>query len=528
MKRAGMLEALRRGGGRDRIGLLLLGAPFLLCLGAAPLFDVDEGAFAEASREMWTSADFGHTTLNGADRFDKPIAVYWLQALGIALLGPGEWAVRLPSALCAWALCVAVAKFAYTQWGRATGGWAAVLLASNLGLLVIGRASTADALLNLCLGLTALDLCRHVVSGSPWPLRRAALWAGIGVMTKGPVAVLIPGATLCLWWLSFRGVSKARVSWSDGWSWVILMIVAGPWYLYAWSRHGEAFVNGFLVKHNLERFSSAMEGHAGGVLYFAVLLPVLWLPWAGLLVPVLARVRDQWADPVSRFLLLWAGFVLVFFSLSGTKLPHYALYAFVPLALLMARQAIQHGPWLRAVLWLGLGAWFALLAGLPWLAVTMGDGAGDPNHRSLLAGVPWPNGHWLVVAAAAGVLLCLTVDRWHSFQSRSWTAGAICALVCVAWIGPWAGEALQGPIRRAAWASKQHPGPAVQWDVHWPSVGFYREQPVPRRLPQPGEVAFVRADRLTSSPLTEDFDVLYQERYVALVRRKAALEGKAP
>lgn len=523
-----MLDFCRDEPGRSRIGLLLLGAPFLLCLGAAPLFDVDEGAFAEASREMWTSADFGHTTLNGADRFDKPVAVYWLQALAIGLLGPGEWAVRLPSALCAWALCVAVAKFACSQWGRAVGGWAAVLLASNLGLMVIGRASTADALLNLCLGLTALDLYRHLMTGSPWPLRRAALWAGIGVMTKGPVAVLIPGATLCLWWLSYRDGQKARQALSDLWSWAVLLFVAAPWYLYAWARHGDAFVNGFLVKHNLERFNSAMEGHAGGVLYFAVLLPVLWLPWTGLLLPVLVRLRSQWADPGCRFLVLWAGFVLVFFSLSGTKLPHYALYAFVPLVLLMARQAVQPGPWLRAALWLGLGNWLALLALLPWIAVTLGPRAGDPFYRALLAGSPLPSGHWLVVVAASGLLLWLTLDRWRSFQARAWTAGAVCAVLCVAWVWPWVGEVLQGPIRRAAWASAEHPGPAVQWDVHWPSVGYYRGQPVFRRPPQPGELAFVRRDRLAAHPSREDFDVLYQERSVALVRRKSAIEGQAP
>lgn len=523
-----MLDSCRDEPGRSRIGLLLLGAPFLLCLGAAPLFDVDEGAFAEASREMWTSADFGHTTLNGADRFDKPVAVYWLQALAIGLLGPGEWAVRLPSALCAWALCVAVAKFACSQWGRAVGGWAAVLLASNLGLMVIGRASTADALLNLCLGLTALDLYRHLMTGSPWPLRRAALWAGIGVMTKGPVAVLIPGATLCLWWLSYRDGQKARQALSDLWSWAVLVFVAAPWYLYAWARHGDAFINGFLVKHNLERFNSAMEGHAGGVLYFAVLLPVLWLPWTGLLLPVLVRLRSQWADPGCRFLVLWAGFVLVFFSLSGTKLPHYALYAFVPLVLLMARQAVQPGPWLRAALWLGLGNWLALLALLPWIAVTLGPRAGDPFYRALLAGSPLPSGHWLVVVAASGLLLWLTLDRWRSFQARAWTAGAVCAVLCVAWVWPWVGEVLQGPIRRAAWASAEHPGPAVQWDVHWPSVGYYRGQPVFRRPPQPGELAFVRRDRLAAHPSREDFDVLYQERSVALVRRKSAIEGQAP
>ena len=65
------------------LALLLL---YLWQLGAAPLFDVDEGAFSEATRELLSSGDWGHTTLNGTDRFDKPILVYWLQAASMAIL----------------------------------------------------------------------------------------------------------------------------------------------------------------------------------------------------------------------------------------------------------------------------------------------------------------------------------------------------------------------------------------------------------------------------------------------------------
>src|SRR2546421_12128481 len=74
---------------------------FFLLLGGAPLFDVDEGAFSEATLEMFERGDFASTYLNGEPRYDKPILVYWLQAAGVALLGPSEWAFRLPSAPCA-------------------------------------------------------------------------------------------------------------------------------------------------------------------------------------------------------------------------------------------------------------------------------------------------------------------------------------------------------------------------------------------------------------------------------------------
>src|SRR6059058_6074797 len=76
-------------------------ASFFWMLGAAPLFDVDEGAFSQATLEMFERGDFLTTYLNGEPRYDKPILVYWLQAAAVALLGPSEWAFRLPSALCA-------------------------------------------------------------------------------------------------------------------------------------------------------------------------------------------------------------------------------------------------------------------------------------------------------------------------------------------------------------------------------------------------------------------------------------------
>jgi 4-amino-4-deoxy-L-arabinose transferase-like glycosyltransferase len=130
---------------------------YLVRLAGAPLFDVDEGAFAEASREMLTSGDWGHTTLNGADRFDKPIFIYWCQAALMALIGPYDWVARLPSALAVLAATFGVWRFASKQWGDEAGQRAAFMLGSSLGLLAIGRAATADGMLNAL--LIAMGLC---------------------------------------------------------------------------------------------------------------------------------------------------------------------------------------------------------------------------------------------------------------------------------------------------------------------------------------------------------------------------------
>src|SRR4029079_18074679 len=91
------------------VGLLTLFAVALslfLRLGDAPLFDVDEGAFSEATLEMFPRGEFLLTYLHGEPRYDKPILIYWLQAASVSLLGVSELAFRLPSALWS-AVCVA-------------------------------------------------------------------------------------------------------------------------------------------------------------------------------------------------------------------------------------------------------------------------------------------------------------------------------------------------------------------------------------------------------------------------------------
>ena len=162
---------------------LLLGY-FLLGLGQSLLFDVDEGAFSEATREMVVSGDWGHTTLNGADRFDKPIGVYWLQALSVKVFGVNEFALRLPSALAAWVACLALALTAYQAWGPRAAMLAAMVFASSLGPWAMARTATADALLGLWLMLSALDLWRYLCNNDRRALRRLALWMALGVLTK--------------------------------------------------------------------------------------------------------------------------------------------------------------------------------------------------------------------------------------------------------------------------------------------------------------------------------------------------------
>jgi hypothetical protein len=457
------------------IGLLFF---LVIGLGRAPLLDVDEGAFSEATREMLSSGDWGHTTLNGADRFDKPIGVYWLQALSAQLFDLNEFAVRLPSALATWLAALAVGHFVMTRWGWRAGALAAVIHATSFGSWAMAHAATADALLGLFLMLSALDLWRYLESGRTGALRRLAIWVGIGIVVKGPVAVLIPAASLLVACVAERRWRPLWQSVCDAWAWLGLLVVSLPWYIYAYERHGQNFVNGFFLRHNLERFSAPMEGHAGGWLYFLVVAPLLWMPWSPLLLLWWRRAGHLWRDLAVRRALIWAGFVFVFFSISGTKLPHYGIYAAPGMVVLLAASGGEWRVWEGRLFVCLLLLWHVLLLALPvaWLHGPKGSSgvalSQDLMHYVLeLLPVVLA---WLALASAWFVW-----RRHRSVIGRDGTLAVMAlthALVLTWVIWPWWAHTLQGPIKTLALAARAWPGTVAQVGGNWPSFAFYRQE----------------------------------------------------
>ncbi len=497
--------------------LLLL--PLLLGLGAAPLFDVDEGAFSQATRELLSSGDWLHTTLNGEARFDKPIGVYWLQALSVWVFGLNEFALRLPSALSGWILALACAQFTAQRMGLLAGAAAGVILVSAAGFQLIFRAATADALLNLLIVLTALDVWRFVETGGRMPLRRAYLWVGLGLLVKGPVAILVPAATFVLWCIASKRWDRLRASVSDPSAWALLLAVAAPWYIYALNRHGMAFVDGFFLRHNLQRFSGVLEGHSGSLLYYVLALPVLSMPWTPLVVAAMAQCPQWWRDSLGRYLMVWAAFVLVFFSLSGTKLPHYMLYGFAPLAVLAAYLLSRSSQTLRGWSWAGLFLWIAFMAALPVWVVQHAHRIEDLFYRSLLLHAPSPP--WaLAVGLTCLLLVAAAVPLRPKFAIwRQLSAGVLISAFTAFQVLPWWAQALQGPVREAALALREHaPGAkVVQWQLNLPSFGVYFQGMVARRMPNSGEWTLTRRDRLTAAQAAVMGPVFFEERGLVLL-----------
>jgi len=490
---------------------------FFWNLGAAPLTDVDEGAFSEATREMLERGDFVTTYLNGELRFDKPILIYWLQALPVALAGPQAWAFRLPSALAACLWVWLLYRFA-RRVAPDAALMAAFMLASALGPLVIARAATADAVLNAFVAGSLFAFHRHLAQGRSRDLVAAFAWMGLGFLTKGPIALAVPALSIGAYCLSRREWLRPLSLLRNPIAWIVLLAIAVPWYVLEYRAQGEAFIDGFFFKHNVNRFTGTMLGHGGFAWYYIVALPVLMFPFVTPLAGALAGLRASWRDDPQRFAWCTFAAMFVFFSLSRTQLPHYLLYGMTPLFLVLAlnRQRFAGGLAIAAPALLGL----LLAAALPWLAGQAAPRTANALARLLLLDFAQSMTTLVVpalvafVALAVAVALAARLPGARRVDARFYAVGAVPALFMVAALWPQGVSWFQGPVAAAGVRARAIPD-VVEWNANWPSFSVHRGAVTPSRRPRPGETVLTRIDRVGELPPHE---VVFAQREVLLAR----------
>jgi 4-amino-4-deoxy-L-arabinose transferase-like glycosyltransferase len=306
-------------------------------LGGIGLLGPDEPRYADIAREMYRSGDFVTPRLFGVPWFEKPALVYWGAAIAFGIFGVSEFAARFPSALGATA-CVLLTYYAGTRlWSRSTAFWAALILASSTGFFAFAHAASMDMPLSSCLTLALL--CFLIGYNSVGSVRRwwfYAFWAflGLAVLAKGPIGLLLPLLSL-LAYRVFRARSGEWKQWHPE-GLLISIAIALPWYWAVLAANGYPFIEEFFLNHNLQRFTSTIHGHQRPVYFYIPVLMMLTFPWTFMLIPALRRSLDKndW------ILLSWALVPLVFFSLSGSKLPGYILPSVAPLAMMCGRAVV--------------------------------------------------------------------------------------------------------------------------------------------------------------------------------------------
>lgn len=406
------------------IPLALIAASWLWQLELRPLIDPDEGRYAEIAREMVATGNWLTPRLNGLLYFEKPPLQYWTTAIAYELFGPHNWTARLWSVLTGLAgilLTIAAGERLFS--GRA-GWFAGLILASMLLYFGAGQTNSLDmgvsffmwlAVCSMALGLRAQAL--------PAESRRwvylAWVSAGLAVLSKGLIGIVLPAGALlayCIVWPDrsiWRKVHPAAGA-------ALFLLVTAPWFI-AVSHANPDFARFFFIHEHFERFLTKEHGRYQPWWFFIAVLAVGVLPWtipaAAGLWQALKRRADRHFRP-DAFLATWVLVVLVFFSLSSSKLVGYIVPVLPAIALLCGRYVGDAQP--RTIALQIRATIVVAVAGVILAAASTQFGQRSYPHELLEAKAWW-------LTAAAVVWLASTTIAFFSAR-RDRVSRAILAL----------------------------------------------------------------------------------------------------
>ncbi|MEG4572989.1 glycosyltransferase family 39 protein [Microcoleus sp. N3A4] len=326
---------------------------FLWNLGNIGLVDETEPLFAEAARQMTVTGDFITPYFNGETRFDKPPLIYWLMAVAYRTLGVNEWAVRLPSALCAIGLtCLGFYTLSKSkEEGRrkkeeghdtdsdtdtrmnatvfppslshsptlplspspsipiflSTPWIGAALIALNPQTIAWGRTGVSDMLLVACmcsallaffLGYTLEEKREKAefstVSASVFPNKwylTCYVLIALAILAKGPVGIVIPALIVGGFGLYLGNFRQLWREMRPVSGILIILAIALPWYILVILANGQTYIDSFFGYHNFQRFTEVVNKHSAPWYFYFFVVLVGFAPWSIYLPVAIARTR---------------------------------------------------------------------------------------------------------------------------------------------------------------------------------------------------------------------------------------------
>lgn len=492
-----------------------------------PLFDLDEGAFTEATREILSSGNWVSTYLNGLPRHDKPILIYWLQATSSLFFGFNEFTLRLPTLACAFLWLMVVYRFAKEVMSEYAARLALFMLATAWLALPIFKAAIADALLNCLLCLIFFDIYRYTKAPCGQRLAKIGVLMGLGFLAKGPVAVILPLGSFFFAMAYQRQLKLWFVAVFNLRSILPFLIVVVPWHIAVYFDQGWAFFEGFYLGHNLGRFNETMEDHGGSPFYYLLLMPVLLMPFSRQFFMSLWEAKQQPKDLLHPFLISWFCLTLLIFSFSKTQLPHYMLYGLTPAFLLVAYRISTNTQAVTSLDW-GFGlSGLSLFCLFPLLVPAVLNSINHPYEYAITAFAYQLFLNKYIYLAVAILLLALTLFFRSSGALNKLLASSVCIALCINFVVmPLMAEAQQTPVKEAATVAKKFGGKVVSYQVTMPSFSVYRDAIVTKELPQQGNLVFTRVhaiDQLQQLSSETTLYKLYEKGGIVLYRYGQAL-----
>jgi 4-amino-4-deoxy-L-arabinose transferase-like glycosyltransferase len=377
--------------------------------------------------------------LYGRPWLEKPALYYWRAEGFFREFGVSDWSARLPSTSGAAFLVFLI--FLHMRRFRPGGHLdAALITVSTLAILGFSRGASTDMQLAapFCIGM--LGWYAWYETGKKFWLFDLYFFGAAATLAKGPVAPFLALLTIFLFtalrreWTLLR-----RTIWWPGL--ILYFVMVLPWYI-AVQRRNPTFYREFFLEHNLERFATNKYMHHQPPWYYIAVLIIGLMPWTVLALRALfdaiqtsiaewrvrgKRIRylghSRAGDAFPEFLVLWAVLPILFFSLSGSKLPGYILPSIPPLTILT-------GDYLYRTSRTGLKPWLlyahAALCAILVFVLTLA-----PQHMKYETLVP--SEPWLILAGFAALLtagvIIAVVKHFGIAQIRNITLVPVCGLL---------------------------------------------------------------------------------------------------
>ena len=500
----------------NNFSILLLIALYIpvLFLG---LFDLDEGAFAATSLQMIKEQQFLVPIIGDDLRLEKPILTYWIQAASMMLWGANEFALRLPSILASLLWAFSFSKFIKRHHKNTSSSEIFLNLLTLPGVFIISFAATADAFLNLFITLLMIEIYEYANKQKDAHLIKAAFFVAIGFLLKGLTIIAIGGMVALIFFLYQRKFTTFIKIIFNIKAWATFLIVVSPWFLLFANEIGSEQLSYLFFDQTFGRFTNSFEKHDGPIYYYLIIIIFLIFPFlidAGKGILNL-NLRN---NDLEVFLFIWFVFVLLFFSLSSTKLPHYMIYGITPIAFFIFKNhsQIKNKTFNISSLFFYIFLWLIIFA-LPYYISYLAE-VKESYEVSKIVISEFKQDFFYQVASllliaflVIGFLLKLNLLLVKRISSI-----ALIAILSLK-ILPFINDSTQSDIKKLGLLAAELEGDVTMYKLNKPSFGFYAGK-ISYRGPERADIILTRKDKIDSIDL--EFEIISTSGNYLLIKKK--------
>ena len=337
----------------------LLFVPFL---GSVHLFDWDEINFAESAREMLVSGNYFRVQINFEPFWEKPPLFFWMQVASMKLFGINEFAARFPNAICGLLTLSFLYYSGSKHFDNKLALWWVIAFGGSVLPFLYFKSGIIDPWFNLFIFISicflyeaSVSIEKNITSKMVW----AGIFAGLAVLTKGPVALILISATAFI----FIIINQRKFFFSLKQfflAFICMALITLLWFGPETIINGPWFLNEF-IRYQIRLFTTQDAGHGGPFFYHPLIIAIGCFPMAGFAIEALFRSYSKNNKPFLIWMRILFWVVLILFSVVKTKIVHYSSMCYLPLSFLAANTIVllQEGKvkfnlTMKIITWLGV------------------------------------------------------------------------------------------------------------------------------------------------------------------------------